>query len=246
MDGFRVDTDPLQSLREFTVRVDYGREHTTFLVYQAGRSEPVVRMHKDYPHTVDVRPYYVHHRAHDYVHPGADPRQLLGYVKLGKAWDAQQAEIGAIGAMAKRGHMDRGPVVQHGLGTLTPQRQPLTGKKRGVRAVLAFIDDFSSHGILGDQGREDAMFSAHVRCTGPTSAGFELVRRAGVTATYEVVVHDPQLSRLLVLAYVECFSHVSDGDLRQNLVGLATNPFRDRNKAEHRRMKLEKEQREGR
>jgi hypothetical protein len=226
----------LQTLNAFTVRADYGRDHTTFLVYPAGQSEPVARMHKDYAYDVEVRPYY--------VYPMADPQRLIGYVKMGKAWDGQQTEIGAIGNMAKRLQMDKGPIIQHDLGTLTPERQALAGKRRFARAALAMFDELTLGSFLGDQSQDDMMFSAHVRCAGPTSTGFELVRRAGVKATYDILVHDPRLSRLLVLAYVECFNNVSDADPRQTLIALATNPFRNKNKAENERMKLEKQQRE--
>lgn len=221
----------LQSLTAFTVSVDYGRDHTTFLVSPAGSTEPVVRMHKDYPHDVYVRPYY--------VHPVTEPQQLLGYVKLGKAWDAQQVEIGAVGTMTRPRHQDEAPIVQHDLGTLTPQRQALTGKKRAVAGALGLLDDLFLTSFRDDQGGDDAMFSAHIRCAGPTSQGFELVRRAGVTATYDVAVHDPRVSRLLVLAYVERFNDSSDADPRQALVTLLSNPFRNRNKAENQKMKRE-------
>ncbi|RAG85425.1 hypothetical protein DN069_11650 [Streptacidiphilus pinicola] len=230
-------TFDLQSLTAFSVRADYGRDHTTFLVTPAGSAEPIVRMHKDYPHDVFVRPFY--------VHPVAEPQLLLGYVKMGKAWDAQQVEIGTVGKMAPERGMQQGPIVQHGLGTLQPERQALTGKQRVVRGALGLIDDLVWSSFRGDQSQDDQMFSAHIRCAGPTSAGFELVRRAGVTATYDVAVHDPNVSRLLVLAFVERFNDTSDGDPRQSLITLATNPFRNRNKAENRRMQEEKRRREG-
>jgi hypothetical protein len=221
----------LQSLDAFTVRIDYGREHATFWVTPTGSSEPVVRMHKDYPYDVAVRPYY--------LYPVAAPQQLLGYVKMGKAWDAQQAEIGAIGDMRKPHRMHAGPIVQHGLGSLTPTRP---GARGTVHKVAAFVDDFVGGGLLTDHDFLDAALAAHVHCTGPTSAGFELVRRAGLNATYEVVVRDPCVSRLLILAYVDCFNNHSSLDPRHMGSTLRTNPLR--NITENRRMKLEKRQRE--
>ncbi|MEY9962492.1 hypothetical protein ABIA33_000518 [Streptacidiphilus sp. MAP12-16] len=97
-------TDVLQALRDFTVTVDYGREHTTFLVRPTGQSEPVVRMHKDYAHDIVVRPYY--------VRPSAAPDALLGYVKMGKAWDAEQKDIGMVGGGRKPRHADHAQIVQ--------------------------------------------------------------------------------------------------------------------------------------
>ncbi|MEY9878116.1 hypothetical protein ABH931_007641 [Streptacidiphilus sp. MAP12-33] len=236
--SFDQHAHAFESLAAFSVRGDYGKNHTTFWVTPAGQSQPVVRMHKDFPLDVYVRPFY--------VYPVADPQQLLGYVKMGKAWDGQQTEIGAVGNMAWRYDRDKRPIVQHDLGTLTPERQPLTGVKRGVQAAVELVDFFSIGGPGLDQSDKDAMFSAHVRCAGPTSAGFELVRRAGVTATYDVVVHDPRVSRLLVLAFVDAFNSVSDADVRQTWTWLKRNPFRDRNPQENERMRLEKQQREGR
>ncbi|WP_042425212.1 hypothetical protein [Streptacidiphilus anmyonensis] len=237
MDGVRAPGTPgttvdLQSLDAFTVRIDYGREHATFWVTPTGQSEPVVRMHKDHPYDVAVRPYY--------VHPVADPQQLLGYVKMGKAWDARQAEIGAVGDMRKPRRMHQGPIVQHGLGVLTPTRPGVRG---AVHKVASFVEDVVVGGLLTDNAVLDAAIAAHVHCAGPASAGFELVRRAGVTATYEVAVRDPRVSRLLILAYVDCFNDHSAFDLRHARATLSTNPLR--NITENRRMKLEKQRREG-
>ncbi|WP_042387569.1 hypothetical protein [Streptacidiphilus melanogenes] len=237
MDGSRAPGSPggtvddLQSLDAFTVGIDYGREHATFWVTPAGQSEPVVRMHKDHPYDVAVRPYY--------VYPVAAPEQLLGYVKMGKAWDAQQTEIGAVGDMRKPQRMHQGPIVQHGLGALTPTRPGVRGT---VHKVAAFVEDLVGGGLLTDHDVLDAAIAAHVHCAGPTSQGFELTRRAGVTATYEVVVRDPRVSRLLILAYVDCFNDHSAFDLRHVRATLSTNPLR--NITENRRMKLEKQQRE--
>jgi hypothetical protein len=225
-------TDVLQSLTDFTVRVDYGREHTTFWVTPGGHSEPVVRMHKDYPYDVAVRPYY--------VYPVAVPDQLLGYVKMGKAWDARQADIGAVGDMRKPRRMHEGPIVQHGLGSLTPTRP---GARGAVRKVARFVEDIVGGTLMTDADFLDAAIAAHVRCAGASSQGFDLIRRAGVTATYEVRVHDPRVSRLLILAYVDCFNSHSAFDPRHAAATLSTNPLR--NITENRRMKLEKQQREG-
>lgn len=228
----------LQSLTAFTVTIDYSRDHTTFLVCPAGQSQPVVRMHKDYPYNVDVRPYY--------VYPAFGSQQLLGYVKLGQAWDAQQVLVGGLKPGARRINLDDAPLVQHGLdATLTAVRQELTGGRRAARTAYRVLDEFNLGFGLGwrDRAVEDAMFSAHVRCAGPTSPGFDLVRKAGPTALYEIVVHDPRLSRLIVLAYLERFSTSSDADVRAAAVTVTTNPFR--NLTENRRMRREKQQRRG-
>jgi hypothetical protein len=222
-------TDLLQALRDFTVTADYGREHTTFLVRPTGQSEPVVSMHKDYPHDVVVRPYY--------VRPAVGPDVLLGYVKMGKAWDAEQKDIGKVGGGRKPRHADHAQIVQHGLGVLTPKRLGAAG------AVQRLAGAAESLGLDWLPGRKtaDAALSAQLRCAGPDSAGFDLIRTAGLTAEYRIVVHDPQVSRLLILAFVERFN--SDAlDLRQTGVLLTTNPFA--NIAENRRMKLEKRQRD--
>jgi hypothetical protein len=231
-------SDLLQSLTAFTVLVDYGRGHTTFLVYPAGQQQPIVRMHKDYPYDVHVRPYY--------VYPAFGPQQLLGYVKLGQAWDAGQVLVGGTRPNGRRLDFDAAPIVQQGLPeTLTAVRQELNGGRRAARTAFRLLDEFAPGFGLGGRGRsvEDAIFSAHIRCTGPTSPGFDLVRNAGPTAVYEVVVHDPRLSGLVVLAYLERFSTWSDGDVRAAAVTATTNPFR--NLTENRRMRREKQQREG-
>lgn len=219
----------LRDLHRFSVSVDIARDRTTYWVRPEGQSDPVVSMHKDYSINVAVRPYY--------VRPVAAPEYLLGYVKLGKAWDGQQVEIGAVGDMRKPDRMARGPIVQHGLGVLTPKRPGARGALHKVARVVDWLD-FDLPGAE----TVDAAVSAHVVCAGPTSAGFELTRRAGATARYEVVVHDPRVSRLLVLAFLDCFNAAAT-DVRQVGVLFSTNPLD--NMIEHRRMKDEWKRRNG-
>ncbi|SEM00147.1 hypothetical protein [Streptacidiphilus jiangxiensis] len=216
----------LRELREFTVTHDVGREHSTYWVRVGGHADPVVFLHKDVPVHVEVRPY---HAA-----PAGEPGRLLGYVKLGKAWDAQQVEIGSVQLGKRRTDIHRAPVTQHGLGTLTPRLE-------GVGAVVhkvAKVVEWSDLGLLSARQME-AMASVHVRCQGSTSLGFELTRRAGTTGVFDVVVHDPNLSRLLVLAYLDRFN-VSAFDARRAGIGLTTNPFRA--VGERRRMAEERRQ----
>lgn len=219
----------LSDLHRFDVDVDIARDRTTYWVRPEGQSDPVVSMHKDYPIHVAVRPYY--------VRPVAAPDHLLGYVKLGKAWDGQQVEIGTVGDMRKPTHLERGPIVQHGLGVLTPKRPGARGALHKVARLVDWLE-------IGAPSAEnvDAAVAAHVRCSGSTSAGFELTRRAGATARYDVVVHDPRLSRLLVLAFLDRFNAAAT-DVRHAGVLLSTNPID--NAIEHRRMKDEWKQRNG-
>ncbi|WP_037605203.1 hypothetical protein [Streptacidiphilus rugosus] len=219
-----VGEKALQELDRFDVAVDYGRKETTFWLRRPGEEVPVARMHKARPYDSDIDPYR--------VHAAVDPDAVAGFVRFRKAWTADRTLIGEVGRIVGFTDRETDPVVQHDLGELRPT---VTGLAGGVRRVDAALDRASrKHRLLPipngipfvDPRVVDAFTSVTIAFAGPDSAGFEVTRPAGVTAAYEVAVHDPRVSRVLVLAYVERLSRKTF-DPRRTAVDLTTNPFAD-------------------
>ncbi|MEV5569683.1 hypothetical protein AB0L06_06520 [Spirillospora sp. NPDC052269] len=194
----------IQQLTEFTVTLDYGRSHTTFLVHVDGQQEPVVRVHKDaaYDHSP---PYQV------FAGPGLG--QLVGYVNDFSAIAPDRRVIGRVEHKNRSWRPDEWTVTQEGFGTLNGEPVGATNKARRALPVL-------------DWGVVDAALSFKMHWHSAQSQGFELARHAGVRATYTVKIHDPRLDRLLVLAALVHFNRFGTSDLRQSVVDVTANPFK--------------------
>jgi hypothetical protein len=185
--------DALDALDDFTVFIDYGRAHTTFNIHADGGHDPVARMHKD--------------AAHDTGHPyrvctGPEFDCLAGYVTPFSAMSADNAEIGTVRLNERVVRHDEWTVTQHGLGALT-------GLPAGLNSRLRHGSPLR---LIPRQDLADVLFSVRLRFRGPQSPGFELARRAGVRARYAVRIHDPRISRLLVLACVLQFNTYASAD----------------------------------
>ncbi|MER7753720.1 hypothetical protein [Kitasatospora sp. NPDC097643] len=193
-----------ESLSAFTVAIDYGRAHTTFLVHADGAAQPVARMHKDaaYDHSA---PYQV------FGGPGLD--QLLGHVTGFAAIGPDRSPIGKVDHQSRSWRHDLWTFAQQGLAVLEGEPVGLGNKARRSLPLL-------------DRGVVDAALTFKLRYRSAESAGFELTRHAGVRATYSVQVDDPRISRLLVLACVAHFNTYGTADPRKALVDVTANPFK--------------------
>ncbi|MEU9041601.1 MULTISPECIES: hypothetical protein [unclassified Kitasatospora] len=194
----------IDSLTAFTVAIDYGRAHTTFLVHADGSPGPVARMHKDaaYDHSA---PYQV------FAGPGLG--QLIGHVNNFSAIAADRTLIGRVGHRSRSWRHDVWTFDQNGLAVLEGEPVGLANKARGSLPLLG-------------SGVVDAALPFELRYRSAESAGFELTRHAGVRATYAVRIHDPRISRLLVLACVAHFNTYGTADLRKSMVDVTANPLK--------------------
>ncbi|MEZ0065751.1 hypothetical protein ABIA32_001751 [Streptacidiphilus sp. MAP12-20] len=190
-------TDVLQSLREFTVRVDYGRKHTAFDVRDGGRGKPVVRMAMDFPyHMADLLR----------VFPVAEPDRLLGTVGCGAAAAPDKQLLGRcrekiVWEIADSWHIEQ------------PEIGQLVGSRKGLSRL--------ANGYTG----LSEVSAVRIEFVGPTSPAFTFVRRAGITSEYKISIHDDRVNRLLVLAWTEHFNRGYGDDARQYLIDFTTNPF---------------------
>ncbi len=199
-------SDSLQVLREFTVRFDYGRSHTTVEVCAAGQRAPVIRMHKDYAHHAEI----------GYEVCAVDrPQEVLGYVGPSSAFGADRQRVGTVSRYGRRFGPVSWSVLQHDLGGLTGRAAGANSRVRQAPVAREFLNLRSL----------DALLSVSLRFSGPQSDGFDFTRRAGVLAAYEVKIHDPRVNRLLVLALVGYFNEFGSIDPRKTAVSLTTNPF---------------------
>ncbi|MER5642267.1 hypothetical protein ABT095_35660 [Kitasatospora sp. NPDC002227] len=194
----------IQQLTEFTVTLDYGRAHTTFLVHVDGQKEPVVRVHKDaaYDHTAlfEVR-----------TGPGLD--QLAGYVTQSYALAPDRSRIGNVNHKNRSWKHDLFTFEQTGLAPLEGEPVGVANKARRILPGL-------------DWGVVDAALKFEMRFRSAESAGFEFAREAGVRASYTVKVHDPRIDRVLLLACLVHFNTYGTTDLRKGIVDVTANPFK--------------------
>ncbi|WP_158702115.1 hypothetical protein [Kitasatospora sp. MMS16-BH015] len=194
----------IQQLTEFTVSLDYGRAHTTFLLHVPGQAEPVARMHKeaayDHAQLYEVR-----------TGPGLD--RLAGYVSTFFALAPDRSRIGEVNHESRSWRHDLFTFAQAGLAPLTGEPVGLANKARRTLPVL-------------DWGVVDAALRFEMRYRSAESAGFEFAREAGVRASYTVTVHDPRIDRVLLLACLVHFNSYGTTDLRKGIVDVTANPFK--------------------
>ncbi|MEU9075172.1 hypothetical protein [Kitasatospora sp. NPDC048538] len=204
MTDSHADLGALAALTELTVAVDYGRAHTTFLVHADGSRAPVARMHKDaaYDHSAAYR-----------VFGGPRLDQLLGHVDNFSAAAADRSPIGRVDHRSRSWRPDLWTFEQHGLAALEGEPVGLANRARRSLPLL-------------DRGVVDTALAFRMHYRSAESAGFELTRHAGVRATYGVRIHDPRISRLLVLACVAHFNTYSTADPRKAVVDLTANPLK--------------------
>ena len=194
--------DALQSLREFVVKVEYGRNHTTFNVFDGGSSHPVVRMHKQVPYDVDE--YY-------HVVPVATPELLLGMVVMGRGLTPDNRFVGGVARSRNRMSGTTWETEQPGIGTLT-------GRKVGVTRL--------TDGWLASVAPGTALTPYHLEFTSASGPGFSFSRRVGITSDYKITIHDDRVSRLGVLGFTEAFNRNEAVDWRKSLVDTTTNPLK--------------------
>ncbi|WP_367435259.1 hypothetical protein [Streptomyces celluloflavus] len=186
----------IESLDAFTVTVEYGPSHTTFLLHPKGQREPTARMHKDSAYDA---------RSSLRVYTGARLDEPGGYVSEFEAMTAQRVKMGTIRYRERTWRPDEWTFTQHDLGVLSGLPEGLGSTLRHSFPLRAVLDHFWG----------DALFSYRLRFRSPESEGFALVRLAGVRARYKVTVRDPRISRLLVLACVTQFNTYATSDPRK-------------------------------
>jgi hypothetical protein len=197
----------MQSLDSFTVTAEYGRSHTTFLLHPEGQREPAARMHKDGAYET---------RYPFRVYSGVGLDELAGYVTEFAAMTAERVEVGTVRHRERTLRPDDWMFTQHDLGVLC-------GLPEGSGSRLRHSSPLRM--VLGHSWG-DALFSYRLRFRSAESAGFAFARLAGVRARYTVTVHDPRVSRLLVLACVTQFNTYAATDPRKSAVDLTANPLR--------------------
>lgn len=198
----------IQSLNSFTVHPHYGRSSTTFdICLDRGRA-PVVRAHKDGAYD-GVRQYE--------VHAGPELDQLIGYVASFDAWSVGRSQLGEVRHRFRILHHTQWIFAQKGLGELVGEPVGVSSRLRRGSSLSTILDNPAT----------DVVFSSRFHFRSPESAGFELTRLRGLRARYAVKVCDDRVDRLLVLACVVHFARFSTEDVRQAIVDLASNPFRE-------------------
>ncbi|MFE6686381.1 hypothetical protein ACFVFQ_07855 [Streptomyces sp. NPDC057743] len=200
--------DAFQALNSFTVTVEYARSHTTFLARVNGRQDPVVRAHKE-THYEGARPYT--------VTAGQALAECVGYVNEWKAWLPDRTPVGSVERKSRTSGADRWTFAQHGLGELTGGPVGAGNRLRLASPARMAFDAAQVNNILSHRLR----FRSHA------SEGFEFSRPAGIRSNYEVTVHDPHISRLLLFACLTQFNRFVASDPRKSLVDLTSNPLKD-------------------
>ncbi|SEL67002.1 hypothetical protein [Streptacidiphilus jiangxiensis] len=194
--------DPLESLREFVVKVEYGRHHTTFNVFDGGSSHPVVRMHKPVPY--DVHEYYR-------VFPVAEPDRVLGTVVMGRGrYPDNRFAGGASEVRFKFG------------GTQFAAQQPEIGQMVGHKVGVTRLTD----NWLGSVAPGTALTPYHLEFKSDSGPSFTFSRRVGVTSDYKITIVDGRVSRLAVLAWTEEFNREESVDWRKSVIDTTTNPLK--------------------
>ncbi|GAA5196418.1 hypothetical protein GCM10023322_65310 [Rugosimonospora acidiphila] len=194
----------IDSLTAFTVVPEYGRSRTVYQVLVGDQSAPVAQLRKDSAYD-SLRPLAA------FTGPGLD--QHVGWVSAFRARGVDRVEVGRVehrGGSTWSG--ERWSFAQAGLPELRGEQVGLGGKLRGRLPLQGFVD-----GVL----------SVHLRFGAPGLNGFDLTRFSGVRARYGVEIHDPRISRLLVLACVVHYNVFQDADPRQVAIDYTSNPFRD-------------------
>ncbi|RXS85658.1 hypothetical protein EST92_07610 [Streptomyces sp. TM32] len=198
----------IESLNSFTVSVEYARAHTTFLVRADGQREPAARVHREV-HYEGLRPYT--------VTAGPGLTECVGHLNEWKAWLPDRTLVGTVEHSRRTNSADRWTFAQHDLGELTGAPVGAGSRLRHASPLRMAFDAVQVNNVLSHRLR----FRSH------ESEGFELSRPAGVRSGYEVTVHDPRVSRLLVLACLVQFNRYVASDPRKNLVDLVSNPLKE-------------------
>ncbi|MCB5908378.1 hypothetical protein [Streptomyces pinistramenti] len=198
----------IQSLSSFTVTVEYARSHTTFLARVNGQREPVARMHREV-HYEGSRPYT--------VTAGQGLAECAGFVSEWKAWLPDRTPVGTVERKSRTNSADRWTFVQHDLGELAGEPAGAGSRLRHASPLRMAFDAAQVNNVL----------SHRLRFRSDASEGFALSRRAGIRSGYEVTVHDPRVSRLLVFSCLAQFNRFVASDPRKNLIDLTSNPLKD-------------------
>ncbi|WP_441246527.1 hypothetical protein [Kitasatospora sp. McL0602] len=193
----------IQSLTEFAVSIDYGRNHTTYLIGVDGTQ--VAKLHKDVAHN-GRSPYQ--------AFSGPQLDRFEGWVNHFQAMTPDRRIIGTIDHRNRSFRPAEWRFEQAGLAPLSGEPAGLANKARRTLPVL-------------DWGVVDAALTFKMRYRSAESEGFEFTRHAGIRATYTVKIHDPRLDRLLVLAALVYFNSNDTSDPRADIAGLTANPFKD-------------------
>jgi hypothetical protein len=197
----------IDSLTAFTVVPEYGRAQTVYRVLVDGQSTPAAVLRKDsvYDSRQPLQAY-----------TGPELSQPAGWVSTIEAMTADRVKLGRVslrkGSALRKDHWT---FAQVGL----PE---LTGEPVGAGAALRRSP---LRGVLGN-GIADGVLSLQLHFGGPESEGFDFTRFSGVKARYGVEIHDPRVSRLLVLACVVHYNVFVDADPRQFAVDVTTNPLK--------------------
>ncbi|MFD5731666.1 hypothetical protein ACFWIY_02400 [Streptomyces sioyaensis] len=88
----------IESLRAFTVSVEYARAHTTFLVRADGQREPVARVHREV-HYEGLRPYT--------VTAGPGLTECVGHLDEWKGWLPDRTLVGTVERSRRTNSADR-------------------------------------------------------------------------------------------------------------------------------------------
>ncbi|MFE7312280.1 hypothetical protein ACFU7T_04065 [Streptomyces sp. NPDC057555] len=198
----------IQSLNSFTVTVEYARSHTTFLAHVDGRQEPVVRAHREV-HYEGARPYT--------VTAGQGLAECVGFLNEWKAWLPDRTPVGTVERRSRTSSADRWTFAQHDLGELAGEPVGAGSRLRHASPLRMAFDAAQVNNVLAHR----------LRFRSNASEGFEFSRRAGIRASYEVVVHDARVSRLLVFCCLAQFNRFVASDPRKSLVDLTSNPLKD-------------------
>ncbi|WP_274917845.1 hypothetical protein [Streptomyces sp. WZ-12] len=195
------------ALNSFTVTVEYAHSHTTFLARVKDRQDPVVRAHKE-THYDGARPYT--------VTTGQALTECVGYINEWQAWLPDRTPVGSVERKSPTHGADRWTFAQRDLGELT-------GEPVGAGSLLRLDSPVR---MAFDIAQVNDILPHCLRFGSDASEGFEVSRPAGIRSNYEVTVHDPRISRLLLFSCLTQFNRFVASDPRKNLVDLASNPLK--------------------
>lgn len=196
----------IQTLDQFTCIPEFSRSRTTFEVYAENRPEPAARFRKD-GITDSLLPYLV------LEGPGLD--EQAGQVNSTRALDADGILVGEVTRRPRR-------YAEDDLSVTMPGLPVLQARSEGVPTRLTRA--FPANAVLSNIGARYVL-PVRLRFSAPDSAGFTVIRHAGVRSRYTVTVRDRRINRLVPLACILHMARNLTADLRQSRANLTGNPL---------------------
>lgn len=210
--------DSFEELTEFEVRGHFSRTTTVYEV--SVRAQVMARAIR--PASADSAQAFRLFSAREDGARGDDPAgdegELVGVLSAYGAHDATATRVGKVNHHVSMGTEKHSFAFhQFSLGELAGEPVGI-GSKLGYRSALRFVP-------LADTVAGLAPLRLHYRGTG--SPGFDLTRAGGLGSEYRLAVHDPRISRLLVVACVINLDLDVNVNPRIEVAKALSNPFED-------------------